>query len=99
MNNEALTRILSARFVTCNEQARRGRKNCANECKLYCLQEPGMTCRDSVLLHRRCYQAHRYCTDGAVAAHLCEAWPGSQDSGVADPPADHPRQGGFLARC
>lgn len=51
MNNEALTRILSARFVTCNEQARRGRKNCANECKLYCLQEPGMTCRDSVLLH------------------------------------------------
>lgn len=51
MNNETLTRILSARFVTCNEQAQRGRKNCTNECKLYCLQEPGMTCRDSVLLH------------------------------------------------
>ena len=29
----------------------RGRKNCTNECKLYCLQELGMTCRDSVLLH------------------------------------------------
>lgn len=51
MNNETLTRILSARFLMCNEQTRRGRKNCTNECKLYCLQELGMTCRDSVLLH------------------------------------------------
>jgi hypothetical protein len=47
MDNETLTRILSARFITCNEQTRKGTK----ECKLYELQEPGMTCRDSVLLH------------------------------------------------
>lgn len=26
-------------------------KGCTKECKLYELQEPGMTCRDSVLLH------------------------------------------------
>ena len=37
--------------VTCNEQARKGSKGCTKECKLYELQEPGMTCRDSVLLH------------------------------------------------
>lgn len=48
MDNETLTRILSARFITCNEQARKGSKGCT---KLYELQEPGMTCRDSVLLH------------------------------------------------
>ena len=47
MDNETLTRILSARFITCNE----GSKGCTKECKLYELQEPGMTCRDSVLLH------------------------------------------------
>ena len=35
----------------CNEQARKGSKGCTKECKLYELQEPGMTCRDSVLLH------------------------------------------------
>lgn len=51
MDNETLTRILSARFITCNEQARKGSKGCTKECKLYELQEPGMTCRDSVLLH------------------------------------------------
>ena len=51
MDNETLTRILSARFITCNEQTRKGSKGCTKECKLYELQEPGMTCRDSVLLH------------------------------------------------
>lgn len=51
MDSETLTRILSARFITCNEQARKGSKGCMKECKLYELQEPGMTCRDSVLLH------------------------------------------------
>lgn len=51
MDNEMLTRILSARFITCNEQTRKGSKGCTKECKLYELQEPGMTCRDSVLLH------------------------------------------------
>lgn len=43
MDNETLTRILSARFITCNEQARKGSKGCTKECKLYELQEPGMT--------------------------------------------------------
>lgn len=51
MDNETLTRILSARFITCNEQTRKGSKGCTKECKLHELQEPGMTCRDSVLLH------------------------------------------------
>ena len=51
MGDGVLKAILLARRDACKKNAADGCGHCVRTCKLYCLREPGMTCRDSVLLH------------------------------------------------
>lgn len=51
MAEGTLKTILLARREVCKKNTAEGCGHCVRTCKLYCLREPGMTCRDSVLLH------------------------------------------------